>query len=669
MIVKEYEHDKKDTKRVIRVIEDLRKLGILIDSREIAIKMHESTDNPQSFSWPLSSKNVLDITYNDTYYPRDGVRNFVFEPVKNTIAELSLNRESCRNFSPKHVEPEKIISCLRNAYSAEEHPIPSAGGLYPLRIYMIQTVDRSELPKGIYHFNHTNPSLVQINSEVDDTELRYIFGSETLLYNAPSIVVVAADLQRQNSKYANRGYRYSLLEAGHAAQNIHLTASELGLSTLEFGGFRDDGLAKTLDLSEYEKPLITVAIGYKEASVGSQEVQFDSELVKGPSGPVEWSHVDFNSNVAKLLCFYKATAKFRKPNSAYSDEGNLFSSGTAASPILAEIKASAEAYERYIAGQIRFDLIESAANLASGTWLSPNDVRPMSVAQRKQSPHIERFDPNKPIHWIKGNYASGAEVYVPIDLVFYPIDLSKIKRSLVAEVDSSGMAAHINADEAAKRALLELVERDAIMRTWFTKKAPDKINIAGLPIYYQKRAKFWNNLGMRYEVLDFSHDDIAIAGVIIRSSNGGYPYLVNGASASTVSFEEAVKKASQEAELGAAESIIAIQKPKKLTPDEVLSPADHATFYAYNDYANEIEWLWGGPLKDAPTVISGEIDIFTMYNPVTIRLTRPNDPLQVVRVIAPQLVPISFGYGKDIHLHSAIDRAEYKASTAPHFFA
>jgi hypothetical protein len=202
-----------------------------------------------------------------------------------------------------------------------------------------------------------------------------------------------------------------------------------------------------------------------------------------------------------------------------------------------------------------------------------------------------------------------------------------------------------------------------------SKQPPGKIDLDSLPVFYQKRAEFWCSLGKTYEVLDFGHNDVAIVGVVIRSENGDYPFMVNGRSASVDSFEKALRKADHEAELGVAEYITAPQKAEKLQPEAVRSPADHANFYAYDDYRSEIEWLWSGPVKAHSDAISGRKNVLADYNPVVVRIARDDDPLQVVRVIAPELVPISFGYGREIYLHPAVKNPDYTPPRVPHFFA
>jgi SagB-type dehydrogenase family enzyme len=68
--------------------------------------------------------------------------------------------------------------------------------------------------------------------------------------------------RRTSRKYGDRGYRYLLLEAGHVAQNVVLTANALGLATCCGGGFLDDELAGLLlaDI-EHEVPVYAIAVG------------------------------------------------------------------------------------------------------------------------------------------------------------------------------------------------------------------------------------------------------------------------------------------------------------------------------------------------------------------------------------------------------------------------
>ena len=76
------------------------------------------------------------------------------------------------------------------------------------------------------------------------------------------IVFYASVLERSLWKYADRGYRYVLFEAGHVAQNVNLVVESLGLGSLNLGGFLDDRIAALLELDmDEEVPLYGTALG------------------------------------------------------------------------------------------------------------------------------------------------------------------------------------------------------------------------------------------------------------------------------------------------------------------------------------------------------------------------------------------------------------------------
>lgn len=665
------ETDGRDPEVVRKVISDLNKLRILVDSRMQYEDFHELTVNPSPFSWGLTMKDIIGVSDNDTYVAKQGdkIKPDVIETVTN---KLSKNRESCRSFEISPVSSSILATCLDSAYSGEERPVPSAGRLYPLRIYAIVKEDGSDIPGGFYQYDHTDQSLIKYKDEVDWEKMKYIFNSEELLHDAPAIFVIAADLSRQTSKYSNRGYRYTLLEAGHAAQNIHTTAQELGIASLEYGGFSDNNLASELEMPADDKPLITVAIGYGNRKPASDSAPMLDTLARleeyvGEGKPVEWARVNTQSKAAKVYDFYHATAKYNAPNNIYADGAELYATGTANSIDLARIKAISEAYERYVAGQFKYDLVSPASQL-NQEWLSPNQVKPITDLQYANQPYLEKFNPEKPIQWIKGQDRNANQVLVPVDLVFYPLGEDLLNRKRIVDNDSSGMAAHTNFDEAVDRGLLELIERDATMRLWLTKNIPKRLHEDILPKHFKDRTEYWQQQGKEVEVLDLSHDGVAVINVIIRSPDGQYPYLVSGAAASQESFETALNKAYQESELGFANAMHSEFKHDWIEPSKVSSPEDHGRFYYYDYYKDEVEWLWSGEKSKSKPIIDKELNLLQEYDPIMVPMNDTDEPLKVVRVLCPKLLPISFGFRKEYYSHPSINFKENEAR-APHFFA
>jgi len=66
---------------------------------------------------------------------------------------------------------------------------------------------------------------------------------------------------RITGKYGDRGIRYVLIEIGHAAQNVCLQATAMGLGSVTIGAFSDQEVGRLLNLSEGEEPLYIIPIG------------------------------------------------------------------------------------------------------------------------------------------------------------------------------------------------------------------------------------------------------------------------------------------------------------------------------------------------------------------------------------------------------------------------
>lgn len=80
---------------------------------------------------------------------------------------------------------------------------------------------------------------------------------------APFSLIVTAEYQRSSSKYGERGVRYSMIEAGHAGQNIFLQAEALGLGAGIVGAFNDREVTWVAKLRQGHEPLLIMPVGYK----------------------------------------------------------------------------------------------------------------------------------------------------------------------------------------------------------------------------------------------------------------------------------------------------------------------------------------------------------------------------------------------------------------------
>jgi SagB-type dehydrogenase family enzyme len=142
--------------------------------------------------------------------------------------------------------------CERDDRTRPGRFVPSGGGLYPLDLYLVaRAVDG--LPGGVYQLDPLRRALVNPfgRSGTDRLE-RFRRSAPSLMApiaaNASATIVVTASFERARYKYGLRGYRLSLLEAGHVVQNAALAAAALGLNALGWVGFVDHEVDDLLDL-------------------------------------------------------------------------------------------------------------------------------------------------------------------------------------------------------------------------------------------------------------------------------------------------------------------------------------------------------------------------------------------------------------------------------------
>lgn len=140
----------------------------------------------------------------------------------------------------KDTSGERPIGGARRAW-------PSAGGLYPLEAYLVALGCASVAP-GVYHYDADAHALSALAPCPTREALAEIVLADGALATASAVLVLTGVFERTTAKYGERGYRFVLLEAGHAGQNVLLVAEALGLAALPLGGFFEDALGEILGL-------------------------------------------------------------------------------------------------------------------------------------------------------------------------------------------------------------------------------------------------------------------------------------------------------------------------------------------------------------------------------------------------------------------------------------
>ncbi|MBR0372505.1 YcaO-like family protein [Candidatus Saccharibacteria bacterium] len=649
---------------VMEILVELEDMELIVDSRRQFMHFHRISNYPSSVNSDLTQDEVEAYTKSERLPVRPGeVVQFDCD-TSSALFWIRENRRSCRSFSEKKMTIDQIGSICHFAYSIPDHSVPSGGALYPLRIYVLIERPQDGLEPGYYEYDAEQNHLVCFNDEVDVEQLKYCFNQEEMPFGSSVQIVIAADLERQSYKYANRGYRLTLIEVGHVAENISLYCAEQGIGSCEMGGVQDEPLKQELELSDSIWPILAIPVGYPLDSETEQfnKIRFVEEHV-GASHPVKevWTRV-FNGDGS----FFGATTTYLDEN------GNIQYAG-ATSPSYADavFKATIEGYERYQSSQVRADF-RGSANQVPGKWLDPRVYFPLTEEQAKKC-GVKFFTKDLVINWTLGTNYDGSEIYIPSDLVYYG---QKDDENRIYYGNSSGIAAHFDFDEAKRRAVVELIERDALMRNWFSQESPRRIDEKILPIHIRKRITHWIRQNRQLIVLQVPSD----FGMVFETAIVGneYPYFVSGAAATVDkdSVGSTILKSVQEAEYNL---MLALRYPDMvpIDPSSVSTPADHGKVYYFKENADKLHWLWKNVISEGCIQESMVVENLNWLcnehlQLITVDLSDKKSDIRIVRAFSPWLVPINFGFNSAHYTHPVIQHSasvDPDSLRMPHYFA
>lgn len=166
-----------------------------------------------------------------------------------TLAEALHSRRSQRGFSSAGLTLCELATVLDAAYgvtspatSDDPQPlrtVPSGGALYPLEVYaVLARVEGAEA--GLYHLDPLRQALEVLSLGPSPlTVLKDAAIYPEIVEGCAVTLLVTGMFWRSRFKYGLRGYRFTLLEAGHLVQNVLLMCAALELAAVPIGGFYD----------------------------------------------------------------------------------------------------------------------------------------------------------------------------------------------------------------------------------------------------------------------------------------------------------------------------------------------------------------------------------------------------------------------------------------------
>jgi len=178
-----------------------------------------------------------------------------------SLEESLARRRSVREFQGRDLSWDDIGQLLWACQGVTDpqgfRTAPSAGALYPLDAFVITS-------SGVYRYHPEQHEVRRMaDRDVRDRIRKAALDQDAL--GAPCIIAIAGVRQRTARKYGERAWRYVVLEAGHAAENLLLQAIALGLCAVPIGAFDDDAVRRVLDAPADDEILLLIPVGHAVA--------------------------------------------------------------------------------------------------------------------------------------------------------------------------------------------------------------------------------------------------------------------------------------------------------------------------------------------------------------------------------------------------------------------
>ncbi len=176
-----------------------------------------------------------------------------------SLEEVIACRRSIRRFAQSNLTDEEISQLCWAAQGITDderglRAAPSAGATYPLELYLIS-------PDGVYHYDAAQHVLEEVKpGDMRQGCAEAAFGQECVS-GAAVTMVISACFDRTTSQYENHGMMYVYMEAGHAAQNVHLQAVAMGLGSVPVGAFNNDLVERIIDCPGNEEVIYLISVG------------------------------------------------------------------------------------------------------------------------------------------------------------------------------------------------------------------------------------------------------------------------------------------------------------------------------------------------------------------------------------------------------------------------
>lgn len=201
--------------------------------------------------------------------------------IKASLGATIISRRSVRKFSDNKLSMQELANLLyygqgvsaevelKNNKRGGNNTLklrnnPSAGGLYPINIYMYLS-NVENIKDGFYLYYPYKHAIKPINLEIEGlSEYDFAEFGNITAKDVNVFFIYVYNMYINSRKYGDAGAAFAFIEAGEIAQNIQLTGSAIGYGSCDIGGYEKQYLEKLLKLDGITNHVIHMTIVGKE---------------------------------------------------------------------------------------------------------------------------------------------------------------------------------------------------------------------------------------------------------------------------------------------------------------------------------------------------------------------------------------------------------------------
>lgn len=134
---------------------------------------------------------------------------------------------------------------------------PSAGACYPVEVYVV-VHDLEGVDPGVYHYSAQQNSLYKVNN----LDNKFLLDESLLPEDRDASVqfIISSVLWRSAWKYSHRGYRFCMIDAGHALSNFQMVLQSMHMPFSTYTFANSKYLKSVMNLDASEEPFAVVSV-------------------------------------------------------------------------------------------------------------------------------------------------------------------------------------------------------------------------------------------------------------------------------------------------------------------------------------------------------------------------------------------------------------------------